>query len=72
MSKITFEDKVGLVPRTVRINQVWDLDMNEIKAVVNANADSLTGLEGGYQGEILIATIPINDGYYLELFKDGR
>ena len=39
MAKITFEDKVGLTDYEVRINQVQDRDINEIKAVVNANAD---------------------------------
>lgn len=40
MSKITYEDKVGIEPKTVAINQVQDVDMNEIKEVVNYNADS--------------------------------
>ena len=41
MSKITYADKVGIIPKTTRINQVWDDDMNEIKIVVNAN-DTIT------------------------------
>jgi hypothetical protein len=63
--KITWEDKEHILPYGTRENQVWDLDMNEIKTVVNANADSLAGLEGGYQGVLLIADTPTNDGYYL-------
>jgi len=63
--KITWEDKEHILPYGTRENQVWDLDMNEIKTVVNANADSLAGLEGGYQGVLLIADTPTIDGYYL-------
>ena len=37
--KIEFENKVGIVPKGVRINQVWDEDINEIKSVVNSNAE---------------------------------
>ena len=37
-SKITFADKVGIIPKETRINQVWDDDINEIKAKFNANA----------------------------------
>jgi hypothetical protein len=44
-SKITFDDKVGVTPYEVRINQVWDLDMNQMKLVVNDNADLFDSLE---------------------------
>lgn len=37
-SKITFADKVGIIPKETRINQVWDDDINEIKSKFNANA----------------------------------
>lgn len=37
--KITYNDKVGIIPKTVRENQVWDDDMNEIKITVNSNDD---------------------------------
>ncbi len=37
--KITYDNKVGIIPKTVKINQVWDDDMNEIKDVVNTNSD---------------------------------
>ena len=40
MSKIAYATKVGVEPRTVHINQVWDADMNEIKTVVNDNAQA--------------------------------
>ncbi len=39
--KITYDNKVGVIPKTIRINQVWDDDMNHIKDVVNTNADQL-------------------------------
>ena len=44
--KITWDDKVGIVPREVRINQVQDRDMNEVKLAVNDNADLLIVVEG--------------------------
>lgn len=37
MSKITYSDKIGVEPRTVHVNQVWDADMNMVKGVVNEN-----------------------------------
>lgn len=37
--KITFNDKSHINPYGTREIQVWDLDINEIKQVVNANAD---------------------------------
>ncbi len=63
--KITFNDKGHILPYGTRETQVWDLDINEIKSVVNNNADMLEGLEGGYQGNLLIADTPTEDGYYL-------
>ena len=44
-SKIVYDDKVGINPRNVHINQVWDDDMNNIKLVVNDNADLFDALE---------------------------
>lgn len=44
-NKITYADKVGVVPKETQINQVWDDDMNEIKLKVNDNADLFDGLE---------------------------
>ena len=44
-SKITYADKVGVIPKTVRINQVWDDDMNELKLTINDNADLHDALE---------------------------
>ena len=64
MAKITFNDKGHIIPYGARDTQIWDLDINEIKAVVNENADLLTGLEGGYQGRLMIADTPTIDGYY--------
>ena len=43
--KIEYEEKIGLIPHGVRVNQVQDLDMNEIKEVVNKNADELNSLK---------------------------
>ena len=39
--KITFEDKSHVLPYGTREIQVWDLDMNEVKSVVNSHADNL-------------------------------
>ena len=39
MAKITYATKIGINPKTVHINQVWDDDMNEIKTVVNGLDD---------------------------------
>lgn len=36
---ITFDEKVGTIPKANHIAQVWDDDMNEIKDVVNTNAN---------------------------------
>jgi len=63
--KITFNEKSHIKPYGSRDTQVWDLDLNEIKEVVNANADEIAGFGGGYQGLLLIADTPINDGYYM-------
>ena len=38
-AKITFADKVGIIPKETRINQVWDDDVNEIKTKHNFNAN---------------------------------
>lgn len=37
MSKITYENKVGIEPKTIAINQCQDIDLNMIKNVVNDN-----------------------------------
>ena len=44
-NKVTYSDKVGVNPKETHINQVWDDDMNELKLVVNDNADLFDGLE---------------------------
>lgn len=38
--KIEFDDKVATIPPGTRINEVQDVDINEIKAVVNANVST--------------------------------
>lgn len=38
-TKITFEDKVAIIPKGNRVNQVWDEDINQIKDAINKNAD---------------------------------
>ena len=52
-TKIEYEEKIGLIPYGVRVNQVQDLDMNEIKKVVNKNADELNAKQSnlGYAPE---------------------
>jgi lysophospholipase L1-like esterase len=43
--KITWNDKVGVIPYLTREIQVQDRDMNEIKDVINSNADILDVVE---------------------------
>jgi len=43
--KVTYADKTGVNPKETHINQVWDDDMNEIKLVINNNADLFDTLE---------------------------
>lgn len=43
MSQINWDNKIGLIPKQTRINQVWDDDMNEIKAAVNDNYRFIQG-----------------------------
>ena len=47
MGKITYADKVGIVPKEVHVNQWWDDDANELKGAVNDNDDRITVLETG-------------------------
>ena len=56
--KITYNDKVSIVPHGVRENQVWDLDMNEIKSVVNDNADELIAMRGLLNLKTVSLTVP--------------
>lgn len=56
--KITYNDKVSIVPPGVRENQVWDLDMNEIKSVVNDNADELIAMRGLLNSKTVSLTVP--------------
>lgn len=42
--KVTYEDKEAIIPPGIRKNQVQDLDMNELKNVVNNNADELDSI----------------------------
>ena len=44
-NKVQYSDKVGVTPKETHINQVWDDDMNELKLVVNDNADLHDSLE---------------------------
>lgn len=39
--KINYVNKTGTNPKGQHENQVWDVDMNEIKNVVNSNADDI-------------------------------
>lgn len=46
VSKINYTNKVSIVTTSVpEINKVTDSNMNEIKSVVNNNADILTAVE---------------------------
>ena len=56
--KITYNDKVAIVQPGVRENQVWDLDMNEIKRVVNDNADELIAMRGLLNSKTVSLTVP--------------
>lgn len=49
---ITYADKVGIVPKTVHVNQWWDDDANELKAKHNLNDDRITVVEA------LVAELP--------------
>jgi hypothetical protein len=42
---ITYDDKVGIVAKTVHVNQWWDDDANEVKDTHNLNDDRITVLE---------------------------
>jgi len=65
-SFITYADKVGIIPKTIRINQVWDDDMNELKIVINANANILDTVEQ----ETDVNTLDIADLQDNRAFKD--
>ena len=64
-NKITWDDKVAINPRKVRINQVQDRDMNEIKNMHNLDSDKIDSLVSGFQGSLLIADTPTADGLYI-------
>lgn len=66
-SKITYSDKVGIVPRETHINQIWDADMNEIKVKVNTNADLFDALEQ----EVDVNTLDIIDLESNRAFKNN-
>lgn len=56
ISKITYENKVStsIDPSVPPINKIRDVDLNEIKSVVNNNADEFTNTVGDLE-EILHA-----------------
>ena len=87
MSKITYDDKVALNenPEIADINKVTDDDMNEIKQVVNDNANTLDNLLSntygtsqteGYSQEYINNNVGVvdsgsnNNGSYIK-FADG-
>ena len=43
MAKITYQSKVGTIPKTTRVNQWWDDDANMVKDVVNENDKTIDG-----------------------------
>ena len=57
-TKIEYEEKIGLIPHGVRVNQVQDLDMNEIKEVVNNNADLITIKADLVNGKVPSSQLP--------------
>ena len=72
-NKITYADKVAILPQTVHENQFWAEDANELKNKHNLNDDRITGVENGQTGGFksfttlallqAYATPDINDGY---------
>jgi len=53
-NKITYGDKVAILPQTTHINQFWAEDANELKNKHNANDDRITSLEGGQFSNALV------------------
>jgi len=62
ISKITYEDKVStsIDPSVPAINKIRDVDMNEIKSVVNNNADEFTNTVGDL--EEILHTLNVGSG----------
>ena len=71
MAKITYSDKVGIIPKTVRINQVWDDDMNEIKLKVNDNGAGMDRevVDGGLRMMILFVMGMTRRGMRMRMFS---
>lgn len=77
MAKITYTDKVKLTddPNVQAINKVRDVDMNEIKTVVNDNDDTVQNLiadilysnSSGTTGNITLSS-SVSNYSYLEIF----
>lgn len=44
--KITYEDKIGIIPKSTHINQWWDDDSNEVKTAINNHADLIDAFIG--------------------------
>lgn len=62
--KITYDTKFGLLPKKERVNQWWDSDGNEVKDVVNANADELDNVkESG--NEVSVVNFMKTSGNYV-------
>jgi len=45
--------KVGIVPKTTRINQVWDTDVNEIVAAIEDNDTRIVNIESGQGAQVI-------------------
>jgi len=45
--RLSYENKVAITPRETHKNQIWDVDMNDIKNVANSHADELESLLNG-------------------------
>lgn len=60
MSKITYDDKIGITPKDVHINQVWDDDMNDIKNCINEHDDRIVAVESGSSNAIQVSALWIS------------
>ena len=57
VDKITFADKVSMIESTLPvINRIRDIDVNEIKDVVNNNADELTATQPTAIGSLITSS----------------
>lgn len=58
IKKITYDNKVGVIPKNIHVNEVWDDDMNEIKDAINTNADQVIQNASDIQNIISGSVVP--------------